>query len=280
MILEAQDLGWSVSGADIVDGVCLSVREGETLGLIGPNGSGKSSLLKMLAGIRRPGRGQVRLDGRPMADMGQRAIAQNIALVEQQADTGNRITVRDAVELGRTPWLSALQPWSSQDDAIVGRALDDVGMGHMAGRYWHTLSGGERQRVHIARALAQEPRILMLDEPTNHLDIHHQLSILHLVRALPVTVVVALHDLNQAMDCDRIAVMSGGRLMDQGAPDAVLTETILSEIFDVRARFLTDPVDGARIMRFQSGDRATPGIAAGRATTPDFPYLAKTKVAT
>mgnify|MGYP003643011644 CR=1 FL=1 len=258
MILQAENLGWSVSGATIVRDVVLGVEEGETLGLIGPNGSGKSTLLKMLAGIRKPGTGRVLFDGRPMADLPPRSIAQTIALVEQQADTGSRITVRDAVELGRTPWLSALQPWQAKDDAIVARALADVDMGHLESRYWHTLSGGERQRVHIARALAQEPRILMLDEPTNHLDIHHQLSILHLVSTLPVTVVVALHDLNQAMECDRIAVMSHGQLKAVGPPSEVVTEGALSDIFDVRARFLTDPVDGARIIRFQPAGQERP----------------------
>src|SRR3546814_4447544 len=92
-----------------------------------------------------------------------------------------------------------------------------------AARHWHTLSGGERQRVHIARALAQEPQVLLLDEPTNHLDIHHQLPILSLVAALPVTSVVALHDLNQALECDRLAVMERGRLACLGTPEEVLT---------------------------------------------------------
>ena len=250
MILAARNLGWSVPGSDIVRDVSLGIEEGETLGLIGPNGSGKSTLLRMLAGIRRPSSGEVLLDGAPLSGLPQRQIAQSIALVEQQAETVSRITARDAVELGRTPWLSALQPWSGADDEIVARALSDVDMSHMAGRYWHTLSGGERQRVHIARALAQEPRILMLDEPTNHLDIHHQLSILGLVATLPVTVIVALHDLNQAMACDRIGVMSGGRLVALGPPAEVVTEQRLAETFDVRASFLTDPADGARIIRF------------------------------
>lgn len=250
MILEAQNLGWAVSGQTIVSDVSMTVSKGETLGLIGPNGSGKSTLLRMLAGIRRPASGRVLLDGMPMASLPRRQVAQSIALVEQQAETGNRITVRDAVELGRTPWLNALQPWSENDDAIVNQALEGVGMADMAHRHWHTLSGGERQRVHIARALAQHPRILMLDEPTNHLDIHHQLSILRLVAALPVTVIVALHDLNQAMACDRVGVLHHGKLVALGAPTDVISEANLSRIFDVRASFLDDPADGARIIRF------------------------------
>src|SRR3546814_11660708 len=118
-----------------------------------------------------------------------------------------------------------------------------------AARHWHTLSGGERQRVHIARALAQEPQVLLLDEPTNHLDIHHQLPILSLVAALPVTSVVALHDLNQALECDRLAVMERGRLACLGTPEKVLTEQRLRETFAVPGSCLTDPTDGSRLQK-------------------------------
>jgi len=249
-VLQCSDLGWSVKGRAIVAGVDLEVRRGETLGLIGPNGSGKSTLLKLLSGIRAPGSGQVQLDGRPLASLGRRDVARQLAFVEQQADTSDAVTVRDAVELGRTPWLSALQPWSADDERIVMQALADVDMAHMHEHAWSTLSGGERQRVHIARALAQQPQVLLLDEPTNHLDIQHQLSILNLVRALPVTTLIALHDLNQALECDRLGVMEHGRLVALGEPDEVLTTERLRDTFGVRARYLTDPEDGARVLRF------------------------------
>ncbi|MEQ9608792.1 MAG: ABC transporter ATP-binding protein, partial [Kiloniellaceae bacterium] len=142
-----------------------------------------------------------------------------------------------------------------EDDAVVERALTAVDMQGFAGRYWHTLSGGERQRIHIARALAQEPRLLLLDEPTNHLDIHHQISILSLVAALPVTSVVALHDLNQALECDRVCVLHRGRLVSVGTPQEVLTPDCLREIFAINAHFLTDPADGSRMLRFQRASR-------------------------
>jgi iron complex transport system ATP-binding protein len=112
------------------------------------------------------------------------------------------------------------------------------------------LSGGERQRVHIARALAQRPQMLLLDEPANHLDIQHQLSILNVVRTLPVTTLIALHDLNQALNCDRLAVLERGRLVALGKPLEVLTPARLQDTFGVRAHYLTDPFDGAQILRF------------------------------
>lgn len=250
--LACAELCWSIKGAPIIRNVSLKVQPGETLGLIGPNGSGKSSLLKLLSGVRSPDSGQVTLNGAALSDMKRRDIAQMIAVVEQQAETSDAISVRNAVELGRTPWLSALAPWSKDDDDIVRQALLDVDMADKPKRAWHSLSGGERQRVHIARALAQRPQILLLDEPTNHLDIQHQLSILGLVRSLPVTTLIALHDLNQALACDRLAVMDKGELIAIGQPAEVLTCERLRQTFGVEAHYLTDPYDGTRILRFRS----------------------------
>lgn len=250
--LEARSLGWSTRGARILADVSFQLHPGERLGLIGPNGSGKSTLLRLLAGLARPTSGQALLEGRDIARIPRHQIARRLAFVEQQAETGERLTVRDAVELGRTPWLSAISPRTDEDAVIVTRALRDVDMLHMADRDWDTLSGGERQRTHIARALAQRPGILLLDEPGNHLDIHHQLSILDLIAGLRVTTVIALHDINQAMGCDRVAVLQAGRLVAHGPPAQVVTPDLLARVFAISARFLTDPADGARIIRFLS----------------------------
>lgn len=249
-VLSCAGVGFKVRGAELLNGVSLDVQRGETLGIVGPNGSGKSTLLKLLAGLREPSAGHVQLGGQTLGKMSRRSIAQTLAVVEQQADTDDGIRVFDAVALGRTPWLSALQPWSPADDAIVEQALVDVDAVHLRNRLWRSLSGGERQRVHIARALAQRPQILLLDEPANHLDIQHQLSILQVVRALPVTTLIALHDLNQALKCDRLAVLERGRLVALGEPLHVLTPERLQTTFGVRAHYLTDPFDGAPILRF------------------------------
>jgi iron complex transport system ATP-binding protein len=250
MILETRSLGWSVRGKPIVTGVDLTIREGETLGLVGPNGSGKSTLLKLLAGIRRPSSGEVWVKGRALAAVPRREAARMIAFLEQQAETTEAITVRDSVELGRTPWLTPLQPWSPEDDRIVAQALADADMEGFERRSWATLSGGERQRVHLARALAQRPEILLLDEPTNHLDVQHQLSTLGLVAKLPVTAVIALHDLNQALACDSVGVLAGGRLVALGVPEEVLTVERVNAVFGIRASIVTDASDGARLFRF------------------------------
>jgi len=241
MKLSARNISWKAGRRTIVDGVSIETVPGEFLGVVGPNGSGKTSLLAMLAGIRMPTAGEVRLDGGPIIRLARREVAKRIAFVEQQADTLERITARQAVELGRTPHLSPLTPWSERDETTVERAMAHVGMEDFAERMWHTLSGGERQRLHIARALAQEPRILILDEPTNHLDIEHQIGLLDLACSLDLTVIAALHDLNHAaMFCDRIAVMQDGRLIALGSPVEVLTPRFLADVFNVRAQIERD----------------------------------------
>jgi iron complex transport system ATP-binding protein len=250
MSITAIAAGCSHHGKSLISDVSLSVADGEMLGLVGPNGSGKSTLMHLLAGVHRPDRGQVTLSGTDMAMLNPRLIARRIAFVEQAATTGDRIRVRDAVELGRTPWLGAFSAWSAADDMLVEEALERVEMSALSDRLWHTLSGGERQRIHLARALAQDPEVLLLDEPTNHLDIHHQLAILDLVRSLSRTTVLALHDLNYAYLCDRVCVMSHGRMVALGAPEEVLTEQLIREVFGVDVRFVPDPLERRPLLRF------------------------------
>lgn len=245
MTIKAENLTWKAGKTIIVDDVSLAAEPGKMLGLLGPNGSGKSSLLRLLAGLRRAHAGQVTLDGNELGRIGRRALARRVALVEQHANTDANVTVLDVVRLGRTPHRSALSPWTAADDVAVETALGRVGLTERRGQFWQTLSGGERQRVHIARALAQAPSEIILDEPTNHLDIQHQIEILKLVASLPVTSIVALHDLNHAaMFCDRLAVMNKGKLVALGTPEEVLTEALLREVFGIRCHIETSPHSG------------------------------------
>lgn len=255
MKLQANQLSWQAGRTPIVQDVSLEVAAGEFLGIIGPNGSGKSSLMALLAGIRPPASGDIRLDGQPILRFSRREVAQRVALVAQQADTAERITARQAVELGRTPYLGPLSPWSSADNVIVDTALMAVDMADKADRIWQTLSGGERQRLHIGRALAQQPDILLLDEPTNHLDIGHQISLLDLVhhktRTEGLAVVAALHDLNQAMMfCDRLMVMNKGRVVAVGVPEEILTSSMIAEVFHATASIETHE-DGGRFICYR-----------------------------
>jgi iron complex transport system ATP-binding protein len=179
------------------------------------------------------------------ADLGRRATARRIATVEQHADTRTELTVHDVVTLGRIPHRRAWTPATAADAEAVAEALARTGLTDRAGQSWHTLSGGERRRAQIARPLAQKPRELLLDEPTDHLDVQHQLDLLDLVVSLPVTAVIALHDLNLgAMYCDRLLVLREGRAVAEGTPAEILTPTLIEQVYGVsaaRAAAITHP---------------------------------------
>lgn len=257
MTLSADRVRWRRGGALVVDGISLEPEPGATVGLLGPNGSGKSSLLRLLQGAARPDDGGVALDGTPLDRLSRRTVARAVATVTQHADTDAAITVEDVVRLGRTPHRTMLAGTTQVDERAVADALQHVGLEEKAQHLWHTLSGGERQRAQIARALAQQPRELLLDEPTNHLDIRHQLELLALVAALPVTTVVALHDLNLAAAfCDHLLVLDRGRVVAAGAPAAVLTPALISEVYGVRAHVDTDPGSGHPRVWFSPEQRA------------------------
>ncbi|PZX11903.1 iron complex transport system ATP-binding protein [Palleronia aestuarii] len=253
MSVVAENLNWGVKRKAIVLGVSLTVAPGETLGLIGPNGSGKSSLLRLLAGLRRPDTGRVEINGQDIAQVSRKALSRQVAFVQQSVATDTNVTVVDVVRLGRTPHRSAFAGWSEADETSVAEALDRVDMASRRKQAWQTLSGGERQRVHIARALAQAPQVMFLDEPTNHLDIHHQIEILRMVRDLDLTSVVALHDLNlAAMFCDRIVVLQDGAVRVCGTPHTVLTRETLRDVFRVSAYVDISPYHSQPHIRFSA----------------------------
>ncbi|MFY0409834.1 ABC transporter ATP-binding protein [Solicola sp. PLA-1-18] len=249
MTLSARNVSWSASGRLIVDGVSLDPAPGSTVGLLGPNGSGKSSLLRLLAGLRRPDSGAVELNGAPLTSLRRREVARRVAVVEQETGTEQDLLVSDVVALGRIPHH---RPWSgttAEDDAAVRRAAEHADVADRLDRPYRTLSGGERQRVQIARALAQEPTELLLDEPTNHLDVSHQLDLLALVRRTPVTTVVALHDLNlAAMFCNEVVVLRDGRAVAAGPPTDVLDPRTIADVYGVRA--VVEVHDGVTHVRY------------------------------
>jgi iron complex transport system ATP-binding protein len=257
MTLEAREVAWDRGGRLVVDGVSLRPNPGETIGLLGPNGSGKSSLIRLLSGIARPTAGVVTLDDRALSGVSRREAARAIATVTQHADTAVELCVRDIVALGRIPHRGAFGGDHRADAEAVAEALERTGLVAKAGESWHRLSGGERQRVHIARALAQRPRELLLDEPTNHLDIRHQLDLLRLVAELPVTTVVALHDLNlAAMFCDSLLILKGGKAVAAGTPAEVLTPALIAEVYEVDAVVNMDESSGCPQIAFTPRARA------------------------
>ncbi|GAB3556265.1 iron complex transport system ATP-binding protein [Actinopolyspora lacussalsi] len=251
MSLLAEEVSWRAGGRLIVDGVSIAPEEGATVGLLGPNGSGKSTLLRLLSGVRPASEGVVRLDGSPIERVGRKNVARRLAVVEQHAGTEVDMSVLDVVRLGRIPHRRAWAGATADDEAAVRSAVEYTRLEDKVERSWHTLSGGERQRVQIARALAQQPKELLLDEPTNHLDIQHQLELLALVVRIPVTSVIALHDLNlAAMFCDHLLVLAEGRAVAAGSPERVLTEELIAEVYNVRARVDAEGPGGRPAIRF------------------------------
>jgi len=251
MSITAENITWKVGKKVIVNNVSLTVSRGQTVGLLGPNGSGKSSLLRVLAGLRRPHSGCVTLDDKNISQIAKKQLARRVAFVEQHGMTEANMRVRDVGKLGRIPHHSPFSNWSAQDDETVTAALERVDMLKKSEQGWQSLSGGERQRVHIARALAQTPTEILLDEPTNHLDIHHQIQLMKLISELPVTSIVAIHDLNHAsMFCDALIVMQNGEIVASGTPDEILTETLLWDVFRVETKIEISPFHGKKHIHY------------------------------
>ncbi|MFF9349035.1 ABC transporter ATP-binding protein [Streptomyces sp. NPDC014734] len=235
----------------LVRDVSLHAGPGEVIGLVGPNGSGKSSLLRAVYRVLRPDTGQVRVDGADAWSLPVRTLARTLAAVVQESAAGFDLSVREVVAMGRTPHKSLFTGDTAEDARLIESALAAVDATALADRPFDRLSGGERQRVLIARALAQQPALLVLDEPTNHLDIRHQLDVLGVLRELPATVLVALHDLNlAAYYCDRLYVLRDGEVTASGPPAEVLTAQLLQEVYGVTGEVVIHPRTGAPHVTF------------------------------
>jgi iron complex transport system ATP-binding protein len=228
---------FAYGGRTAVDGVSFAAREGEFVGLLGPNGAGKSTLIRLVAGLLAPSGGQVRLAGLDPHAAPRRRVAQLCALVPQEPRLDWPFTVREAVMMGRAPRQGLLAVADRFDTGAVEGALAACDLLHLASRRVDALSGGERRRVFFARALAQEPRVLLLDEPTAFLDLAHQVAAMEMARVAArggLCVVAVLHDLNQAAAaCDRLVVMGAGRVVAEGPPGEVLTAARVSEVWGV-----------------------------------------------
>jgi iron complex transport system ATP-binding protein len=236
--LELTSVYWGPRGGkDILRDISIIVPAGQILAICGANGAGKSSLLRLMYRFRPPRCGTVALAGRDIWRMRPAEVARIVAAVLQEQPTDFALTPRQISGLGRLPHR---QGWGAEsgarDGEIVAAALARMDLSKMADRPFGTLSGGERQRVMVARALVQEPRIILLDEPTNHLDIRHQLELLTLLRGLGLTVIATLHDLTLAAQfADRVIMLHAGRILCDGAPADALTEAHLATAFDIRA---------------------------------------------
>jgi iron complex transport system ATP-binding protein len=236
MRLAAEHVSFGYGRRLVLDDVSLGLDAGEVVGVIGPNGSGKTTLLRLLSGVRVPLRGGIQLDGCPLASHRRREIARRIAVVPQDPTLEFPFTALEVVLMGRAPHLSSLGFPRAEDVATARGALARLAVGDVEDRPLEHLSGGERQRVLLARALAQEPAVLLLDEPTTHLDLRHQVGIYDVVQDLArergTAVLSVLHDLNlAALYCDRLLLLAGGRIVAAGAPHEVLSAERLAAAY-------------------------------------------------
>ena len=245
--LTVNNLHVGYDGAEVLKGISIHLEDSAFVGVVGPNGSGKTTLLRSMSRVLRPALGTVEVDGRDIYSMPAQDFARCVGVVPQDVWVAFDFTVLEVALMGRSPRIGRFAVESSRDVAIAMDALARTGTEHLAHRPISALSGGERQRVMMARALAQEPRVLLLDEPTSHLDISFQFEIMDLVKSLNkeqgLTVLVVLHDLNLASHyCDRLVMIGDGRVIVEGSPIAVITPSNIRRVYGAEVWVRKHPV--------------------------------------
>jgi iron complex transport system ATP-binding protein len=248
-MIEANSISFRYLEDWVLEDVSLQVRKGEFIGVIGPNGSGKTTLLKILYRLLSPQRGEVLFDCVPLRKMSQRDIAKRIAVLAQETYPVFPFRVIEIVLMGRSPYLGHLMFESEKDLEIAKKAMEWTEILPISERPIDELSGGERKRVFIARALAQEPEVILLDEPTANLDIHHQIEFLDLILALNrekgLTILMASHDLNLASEfCDRLILLQNGEIFKMGSPQEVITRENIERVYGCGVWVDQNPVSG------------------------------------
>ncbi len=240
-IIEARSLFFAYGSTTVVTNVSLTLPRSAVGALIGANGSGKSTLIRLLAGLLKPANGQVLIDDAPLTTLPARERAKRIAYVPQSTSTIFPFTAMEVVLTGRSPYSGRFNFENQKDEDIALAALELLDAAHLANRPITELSGGERQLVTVARALAQEPEVMLLDEPASALDLKHRTQLARALRRLSdergITALMITHDL-MLLDsvADLVLAMKCGRLIANGAPESVLSEEILSDVYDARIR--------------------------------------------
>lgn len=246
-IIRLESIHFKYDTESILKDITFSVAPGDFVGVIGPNGSGKTTLLRIIDGLLVPQSGSVRIKNLPVNAMKRRDIARTIAVVPQESEMTFPFTAEEVVLMGRSPHLGMMRFEGETDFRIARQAMEMTDISDLASRRMNELSGGERQRVLIARALTQEPEVMLLDEPTAFLDIRHQMEILDLARKLNitkgVTVIAVTHDINLAsMYCDRIIFLHKGSIHCMGSPDAVVSEDNIRAVYGMEVLVDKNPV--------------------------------------
>jgi ABC-type cobalamin/Fe3+-siderophores transport systems, ATPase components len=243
MRLEVEGVCFTYASSRILDNITFGVSSGEFLGVMGPNGAGKTTLLRCISNVLKPHHGTILIDKDDVKSLSRKEIAKNMGVVPQTSAIDFAFTVFDIVLMGRTPHITGMSE-SLKDYEITKKAMELTNTSYLSKRTFDELSGGEKQRVIIARALAQQPKILLLDEPTTHLDISCQFEILNLVKSLSTEIVVisVFHDLNLAAHyCDSLMLLKDNKIVSIGAPENVLTPANIKKVYDVDVLIKRNP---------------------------------------
>jgi iron complex transport system ATP-binding protein len=237
-ILEGRDIRFSYDGVEVIKGVNLSIGQGTIVGLLGANGVGKSTLLKVLTGILSTKHGEILYKGRELKYLPKREISKRIAYVPQSPAFGFPFTVSEIVKMGRAPYLGRFEFENDKDNEIAFQAMETVGITHLQDRLVREISGGEKQLASFARALAQEPELMVLDEPATFLDVKHKTEILRLLLKLKkernISIIAATHDVFSGLFYfDRLIILKDGEILAEGTCDQVLTDDTLSKAYNI-----------------------------------------------
>lgn len=256
--LKVNNLAFGYGSKEVLNNINMNIKPGTFISVIGPNGSGKSTLLKIISTYLKPQKGVILLDSKEIDKLPRKEVSKKISVVPQNISLEFDFKVKDIVMMGRHPYIRKLKGETSEDVKIVEKAMLYTNILTLSDRMFNELSGGEKQRVILARALAQEPKILLLDEPVSHLDLQHQIEILDLIKNMSIkeslTIIAVLHDLNMASSySDYIMMLKEGSIIYEGMPETVLNQENIGEVFNINVHINGNPLTGKPYIYTVSG---------------------------
>ncbi len=245
--LKIDNLSWNYGDKEIIKNVHLKMERGKFYAIVGPNGSGKTTLLKNILRHLEPSKEKIFVDDKDLMAYSHKGLAMQLASVPQNTQISYDFTAYDVVMMGRSPYIKRFSNETLEDDEIVIRAMEITDTLHLKNNSIQEISGGERQRIIIARAIAQQAKVMLLDEPISNLDMNHQIQVLDTVKKLcsesKLTVITVLHDLNIASQyADEIIFIQNGQILERGLPEEILREDLIKKVYGTNFHLMTNPV--------------------------------------
>ncbi len=258
-ILSAEELNVGYGKKTVVSGLNLNVMKGQVICLLGPNGAGKTTVLRTLSGLLAPVSGTVKVEGVGIGSLKQKELSQKLSVVLTESVTLSLTTVEELVSMGRTPHTGLMGRLTEEDRRIVAEALETVGADSLRERYFDELSDGEKQKVMIARALVQEPKLMILDEPTSHLDIKHKIEVIRVLQKLSgekgITCILSLHDIDLALKgCQTVLLVRDGKIAAQGTPEEVVGSGRIQELYEISGARYSELLGAVELTGKDSGE--------------------------